>query len=70
MKQKTNEQRIAALLKDNHPVLNALLVERILCIVDLTVQDIETNAEGWENPFVHPDLYKQLQQQVYKHLKP
>jgi hypothetical protein len=55
MKQKTNEQRIAALLKDNHPIL--------------TVQDIEINAEGWENPFVHPDLYKQLQQQVYKHLK-
>jgi regulatory protein YycH of two-component signal transduction system YycFG len=35
---------------------------------DIFLSDIDKEYKEWAK-IVHPDLYKQLQQQVYKHLK-
>jgi len=37
----TNEQRLKNLIKTNSPLLNALLVERLLLICELTSKEIE-----------------------------
>jgi hypothetical protein len=67
---KTNEQRLIALVKDNHPILNALLVERILFIAELTHKQAIENPEAFTiGGLIHPRLYTELYEQVEKHLK-
>lgn len=56
----TSEQKLKNLIKENNPILNTLLLERIKCILDITLTDIEENPEVWNNSIIHPNLYKEL----------
>jgi len=49
-----------------HPVLLALLQERIETMMSMTIADIEQNPKAWEVGFVHPRLYTQLNE-IIKH---
>jgi hypothetical protein len=68
----TNDKAIKALVKalDKQPVQLgfALLRERILKIMEITMESIEENPEAWQNPFIHPDMYKSLNEIVQEHL--
>ena len=68
----TNDKAIKALVKalDKQPVQLgfALLRERILKIMEITMESIEENPEAWQNPFIHPDMYKCLNRIVQEHL--
>lgn len=67
----TNDKAIKALVKalDKQNQLGfALLRERILKVMEMTMESIENNPEAWQNPFVHPDMYKSLNKIVQEHL--
>lgn len=67
----TNDKAIKALVKalDKQNQLGfALLRERILKIMEITMESIDENPEAWQNPFVHPDMYKSLNEIVQEHL--
>jgi RNase P subunit RPR2 len=68
MKKQTNESRLKKLIAANHPLLNALLVERIQKIIEITEEDIKENPEDWERSFVHPNLVHQLSNNVKEFL--
>lgn len=67
--QKTNEQLFKALFKDLDSIEFALLRERILCIMDLTIKDIQSNPDHWDRFIVDPRLYENLANKINKHLK-
>ena len=68
-KSKTNDQMFKSLLKEIEGTMYlALLRERIVMIMDMTVNDIKNHPEAWDNPFAHPDMYEQLNDVVQKHL--
>lgn len=54
------------MLKDCNPIMCALLRERILLVMDLTMKDIENNPQAWT--FVNPELYKELNRIVNQNL--
>ena len=56
----TNEQRLRKLINMNHSILNALLVERLLTIAQLTKNAIEENPESFDNAFVSHKTYSLL----------
>ena len=56
----TNEQRLRKLINMNHSMLNALLVERLLTIAQLTKDGIEQHPEMFDNPFVSHKTYSLL----------
>lgn len=67
----TNDKAIKALVKalDKQNQLGfALLRERILKVMEMTMESIENNPESWQNPFVHPDMYRSLNEIVQEHL--
>ena len=67
----TNDKAIKALVKalDKQNQLGfALLRERILKIMEITMHSIETEPESWKNPFIHPDMYRSLNEIVQEHL--
>lgn len=67
----TNDKAIKALVKalDKQNQLGfALLRERILKIMEMTMESIDENPEAWQNPFVHPDMYRSLNEIVQEHL--
>jgi chemotaxis signal transduction protein len=68
MRKQTNESRLKKLIATNHPLLNALLVERIQKIMEITEEDIKENPEDWERSFVHPNLVHQLSNNVKEFL--
>ena len=59
MKKQTNESRLKKLIATNHPLLNALLLERIQKIMEITEEDIKQNPENWDRSFIHPNLKQQ-----------
>ena len=63
-KPKTNDQMLIELIKSNNPLQNAMLRERIVAIMDLTVGSIKDEPEKWENGFIQPDLYLELGRNV------
>jgi chemotaxis signal transduction protein len=63
-KQQTNESRLKKLIAENPPILNALLVERILKIMEITEEDIKENPQDWERSLIHPSLWHQLNNNV------
>ena len=68
-KNKTNDQMFKALFKEIEGTINsALLRERIVAIMDMTIQDIEDNGDKWANGFISPNLYKDMDVIVKKHL--
>ena len=60
----TNETKLKKLISSNDPILNALLVERIIMIMKITEDDIKENAELWEKCIIHPSLYNQLNNNI------
>jgi len=71
MKIKTNEQMLKALIKDldtSHSIYAAILRERIIKMMELTLTSIETEPEKWNNSFIHPNMYKELNNIVQKHI--
>jgi len=67
----TNDKAIKNLVKalnNEHPLFYAILRERIIKIMEMTMESIETEPERWNNNIIHPDVYKSLDQIVQKHL--
>jgi hypothetical protein len=65
MKKKlTNEMRLKKLISTNHPLLNALLVERICKIMEITEEDMKENPENWARSIIHPSLFHQLNDNI------
>jgi len=63
-KDRTNDQAFKELFKNLHSVQVALLRERVLFVCEQTAKE----SDSWENPFVSPRLYKELNEVVQKHL--
>ena len=60
-KNKTNDQMLKSLFKDVEGTMySALLRERIVMIMDMTINDIKNHPEAWDNSPVYPDMYKEL----------
>lgn len=68
-KQQTNESRLKKLIAENPPILNALLLERILKIVEITQEDMQENPEDWQRSIIHPSLWHQLFNNINNILK-
>jgi hypothetical protein len=66
--EQTNEQSFKSLLKDLHQVELAILRERILKIMDLTLDDIQRNPKDWEKQIVQPNVMMNLNEKIQKHL--
>jgi hypothetical protein len=52
------------LIKSNTPMQNALLRERIVTIMNATVDSITNTPESWSNGIIHPGLYLELNDNV------
>ena len=63
-KNTTNEIRLKKLIATNPTILNALLVERILKIMEITENDIKENPQDWERSLIHPSLLHDLSSNV------
>jgi hypothetical protein len=59
-KQQTNESRLKKLIAENPPILNALLIERIHKIMEITEEDMKENPQDWGRSLIHPSLWNQL----------
>jgi hypothetical protein len=68
-KKPTNESRLKKLIAENPPILNALLLERILKIVEITQEDMQENPEDWQRSIIHPNLWHQLFNNINNILK-
>ena len=64
----TNEDYLKLMFKNNHPIQNAILRERIVTIAEMSLQDIENDPKAWENPFIHVDSYKRTFEQWIRDL--
>jgi hypothetical protein len=64
----TNENKLKKLISSNDPILNALLVERIVMIMNITEEDIHKNFAEWEKCIIHPSLYHQLNKNIKESL--
>lgn len=64
----TNETMIKDLLKELSGFELALLRERIVAIMDNTIESIENHPTQWEKSIVHPSLYLELHKKVNKHI--
>lgn len=64
----TNEQSFKSLIKDLHQVELAILRERILKIMELTIEDIQRNPNDWEKQIVQPNVMINLNEKIQKHL--
>lgn len=62
----TNEQKLKNLMAENGPTLNALLIERIVKIMEITEADIKEHPKDWERSIIHPNLWHQLNENVQK----
>lgn len=65
-KSKTNDQMLIELIRTNSPMQNAMLRERIVRIMEITVKDITDNPDNWNSGFIHPSLYTELGDNVNK----
>ena len=67
MKNPTNEQRLKNLIKENDPYTNALLVERLLLIIEATAKELEENPESFNTFMTNAGMYQNLVNNVRKH---
>ena len=68
-KRKTNKQMFASLFKEiGGSVYEAILRERVVVIMGMTIQNIKENPKDWENKIIHPSMYEELDRIVQKHL--
>ena len=63
-KSKTNDQMLIELIKSNSPMQNALVRERIVTIMNATVDSITNTPESWNKGIIHPGLYLELNDNV------
>lgn len=69
----TNDKRFNALFKELRFTLHeTLLRERVVKIMEMTIQDIKENPQKWERNFertaIHPSMYEELNEIIQKHL--
>ena len=67
----TNTQMLIKLIKTNdmtNPILNALLRERIVKVMEMTMEDIKKNPKDWTNHFIHPRMFEILTNNVNEEL--
>jgi hypothetical protein len=69
MKTLTTDQKLKKLISTNSPILNAILCERLFQIKEITLIDMEDYPEAWENSIIHPNLYKELFNNIESILK-
>jgi hypothetical protein len=67
MKNPTNEQRLKNLIKENDTYTNALLVERLLLIIEATAKELEENPESFNTFVTSAGMYQNLVNNVRKH---
>lgn len=67
MKTPTNEQRLKNLIKENDTYTNALLVERLLLIIEATAKELEKNPESFNTFVTNAGMYQNLVNNVKKH---
>ena len=69
MKKTIKPKTLKSLIKSiDGTIYTALLRERILHIMDMTMQSIKDNPERWERSFISPKLYEELNEIVQKEL--
>ena len=54
------------LVKTLDPFESAILYERILKIMELTVKDIERNPDNWKNSLVKESVFFKLHEKIFK----
>ena len=68
-KPKTNDQCLKALIKETEgTIYSALLRERIVKVMEMTMDDINNNPDKWNNGFIHPNAFKELNNIIQTHL--
>lgn len=67
MKNPTNEQRLKNLIKENDTYTNALLVERLLLIIEATAKELQKNPESFNTFVTNAGMYQNLVNNVRKH---
>ena len=67
-KVETNEKAFKNLFNSLHPVELAILRERVLAIMEMTMDDIKENPETWERGIIHPNLMESLSNKVKEHI--
>jgi hypothetical protein len=65
-KNQTNEQLLRKLISANSPMENALLRERIIKVMELTIEDMGKNPNEWRKGFIAESLIVDLSNNVNK----
>lgn len=68
MKAQTNESKLKKLIKENDPITNALLVERLWVIIEATAKELKENPQTFSTFITTPAQYQRLCDNVQKHL--
>ena len=65
-KNKTNEQLLRKLISTNSPMENAILRERIIKVMEMTIEDMKENPDTWRKGFIAESLIVALSNNVNK----
>jgi hypothetical protein len=65
-KNQTNEQLLRKLISTNSPMENAILRERIIKVMEITIEDMEKNPDTWRKGFIAESLIVGLSNNVKK----
>jgi len=65
-KNKTNEELLRKLIRTNSPMENALLRERIIKVMEMTIEDMKENPDTWRKGFIAESLIVDLSNNVNK----
>ena len=65
-KNKTNEELLRKLIRTNSPMENALLRERIIKVMELTIEDMGKNPDECRKGFIAESLILDLSNNVNK----
>ena len=65
-KNPTNEQLLRKLIATNSPMENALLRERIIKVMEMTIEDMKENPDTWRKGFIAESLIVDLSNNVNK----
>ena len=65
-KNKTNEQLLRKLISTNSPMENAILRERIIKVMEMTIEDMKENPDIWRKGFIAESLIVDLSNNVNK----
>lgn len=65
-KNQTNEQLLRKLISTNSPMENALLRERIIKVMEMTIEDMKENPDTWRKGFIAESLIVDLSNNVNK----